>query len=152
LAYQPIVQWGTSIFLGIELSNGNTGLTRFSTTTGKVDSSIQLNPSWSPEIFMWDYTTATMWAWIATQNYAGSLVTLNITSGNIISTIVNFPWLSANGGTSVIDLKTKIVYASLLNIQNGDNSPVWVVVDTIKNTSTTTPTNQGYPINIAIPV
>ncbi len=32
-----------------------------------------------------------MYAWVATEQYAGVLVTLNITSGERIKTIVSFP-------------------------------------------------------------
>jgi hypothetical protein len=42
---------------------------------------------------------------------------------------VQFANLSANGGTAVMDMDAKVIYSSLLNIQNNNLAPVWVVVD-----------------------
>lgn len=49
-----------------------------------------------------------------------------------------------------MDLKTKTVYASLINIAQGEQQPVWVVVDTVTGKVTTTNTNTGFPINLAL--
>lgn len=42
------------------------------------------------EILMWDYTTGTMYSWVASEDYAGELVVLDITTGKRIKTIISF--------------------------------------------------------------
>jgi len=112
-------------------------LIRIDTQQNQVLSKTVVNDS--IEIILWDYTTATMYAWVASEEYAGELITLNITSGEREKTIVSFPNLSANGGSAVIDLKNRLVYSSLLDMTRSATKPVWVVVDLTTGAHTVTP-------------
>lgn len=60
-----------------------------------------LDTEFDPEIIMWDYETATMWAWVATEDFAGQLITIDIDTGKRLKTVISYPNLSANGGTEI---------------------------------------------------
>lgn len=51
---------------------------------------------------MWDYTSAVMYSWVASENYAGELVVLDIETGKRLKTIVSFPWSVAPLSTLII--------------------------------------------------
>jgi hypothetical protein len=52
---------------------------RFDTKAGKYLDNVALDDS--VEIILWDYKAAVMYAWIADENYAGVLVSIDITTG-----------------------------------------------------------------------
>jgi len=138
---------GHIFFLTLQVDGSENALVRVDVENKKVLPSVMVPDA--IEIIMWDYTTATMWAWVASENYAGELVQIDIESGKRVKTIVSYSWLSANGGTATFDVKTKVVYSSLINIQNGQQ-PTWVVVDTKTGKATTAATSNGFPVNLAI--
>jgi hypothetical protein len=102
------------------------------------------------EILMWDDIGKVMYAWVADENYAGVLVILDLITGRRTKTIIQFENYSANGGTAALMATEKIVYASLIDIGNGDELPIWVVVDitTGNYTAKHTNLNVGFPINL----
>lgn len=65
---------------------------------GKILSIVKFESD-NPFILMWDYTTATMFAWVFTGDYPATLITLNLETGHRIKTIVNFRNLISVGGT-----------------------------------------------------
>jgi len=143
--YCPI---GHIFFLTNELDDGGNSLVRVDTQNKKVLSNVTVSDA--IEILLWDYTDETMYAWVASEQYAGELVVLDINTGKRLSTIVSFENYSANGGTSSINISSKTVSASLLNIVGEANTPVWVVVDIPTKKATVTPTHPslGFPINL----
>jgi hypothetical protein len=104
------------------------------------------------EILLWDDTSQLLYAWVADETYAGVLVILDLQTGKRAKTIVQFDNFSANGGTAVIDESAKMIYASLVDISNGDLEPVWATVDLTTGKSTTKHTDPsiGFPINIVL--
>jgi len=102
------------------------------------------------EILLWDDMEGVLYAWVADETYAGVLVILDITTGKRVKTIVQFLNYSANGGTSLLIESSRLVYASLIDIANGDQLPVWVTVEltTGQSTSHLTDPNLGFPINL----
>jgi len=102
------------------------------------------------EIILWDYTSAIMFALVADDD-GSMLVTIDITSGNRTKIIAAFPKFSGTGGAATLDVKTKIVYASLLDISKNE-TPVWVLIDTTTGNNNVIPTdpNKGFPIGLAI--
>jgi len=147
-AYQLIVLLVTCFFLTLELNDGGNSLVRVDVQNKNVMSNVEAPDA--IEILMWDYTQNVMYAWVASEQYAGELVTLDVTTGKRLSTIVQYSVLSANGGTAALDVKTKTVYSSLVDITDGNNTPVWVVVDIASKNATTQPTDPalGFPINL----
>jgi len=135
-------------YLTLELDDGGNSLVIVDVQNKTVMGSVEVADA--IEILMWDYTEDVMYAWVASEQYAGELVTLDLKTGKRLSTIVQFPDLSANGGTAALDVKTKTVYSSLLNIADGANTPVWVVVEIASKNATTQPTDPGlgFPINL----
>ena len=80
---------------------------------------------------MWDSTTATMYAWIATEAYPAVLCTLDVATGKRLETIAQFKDLSPNcnsGAASVLDDTTGLVHASLISVTS-PSAPVFVVVN-----------------------
>jgi len=104
------------------------------------------------EILLWDDTSQLLYAWVADETYAGVLVILDLQTGKRAKTIVQFDNFSANGGTAVIDESAKMIYASLVDISNGDLEPVWATVDLTTGKSTTKHTDPsiGFPINLVL--
>ena len=90
-------------------------------------------------ILMWDSSTATMFAWIATDHVAGALVILDIMTGKTLRTIAQFPKLSPNtgsGAASVFDAKARVVHASLIDLSTNPARPFFVAVNTTSGAHT----------------
>jgi len=140
-------------FLTTEDNNGVDNLVSIDTQNKKILSTVTLEDS--IEILMWDYLSDTMYAWISEKNHTGTLVTIDIETGKRLKTFVSLPY-RVDGGTAVLDVNSKIVYASLLDLDIPKNSitPIWVVVDVVSGQYTTKPTSpqRGFPINLVVPV
>jgi len=134
-------------FLTLQTSPGN-ALVQINTQHKQVVSTVAVPDA--IEILLWSDIENTMYAWVANESYPGILVTLDITTGQRLKTIVTFEDFSANGGTSVLVESEKKVYASLLDILADENNPVWVVVDLTTGAYTKhyTDPSIGYPINL----
>jgi len=135
-------------FLTLQNDDGGNSLIRVDTQNKKILSSVVVPDG--IEILIWDDTEGVLYAWVADETYAGVLVILDITTGMRVKTIVEYLNYSANGGTSILFESHKIVYASLIDISNGDQLPVWVTVDLTTGKATAHPTdlNLGFPINL----
>jgi len=144
--YCPI---GHIFFVTVQTSDGGNSLVRIDTQQKSVLDTVVVEDALL--IMMWDYTASTMFVWVATETDAGVLGKLDLSTGKTAIVITKFSNLSGNGGATTLDIKTKLVYGSLLDITDG-NSPVWVVIDTNTGNYTTIPTDPalGYPINFAI--
>ena len=103
-------------------------------------------------MMMWSSSTSTMFAWIATEKVAGALVTLDVQTGKTLNTIAEFPRLSPNAGSgasSVLDERTGVVYASLLNLAHNPSTPYFVAVNTATGNHTGSPRAE-YALSLAL--
>lgn len=132
------------------MDDGGNNLVRIDTQKNAVIANVNVPDA--IEILLWDYKSAVLYAWIATETDAGVLATIDIDSGNRTSTIVSFENYSANGGSAVIDVNQKMVYASLVDMTTGADTAVWVTVDlkTGKATVALKDEDYGNPVDIAL--
>jgi len=108
------------VTLETEDATGNS-LVRIDTQKKTVESPVSVDDSML--IIMWDYTTSIMYMWCATETYAGVLGILDISTGKTTNVISKFTNYSGNGGATVLDVSSKIVYGSLLDLTGGKFFP-----------------------------
>jgi hypothetical protein len=112
----------------VRAENGlNNSLIRVDTQNKKLLSNVLV-----PDIMqaiMFDSSKGDLYAWVATQDAAGVLVTIDyMKTGNRLRTLASFKTLTANGGSAVLNLKSRVLLSSLIDGANYQ-SPTLVTVN-----------------------
>jgi len=147
--YCPV---GHIFFLTLQIDGDQNNLVRVDVKNQKVIANVSVPDTL--ELIMWDHTSATLYAWIADENFASILCTIDPDSGKRLTTMVQFSTLTANGGTSILDIEAKKIFSTLMDLSQPGNPPVWVVFDLATNNVTKTPFDVavGWPINLVNPI
>ena len=106
-----------TVFLTLRDDDADSGLALISVslTEGKVLTNVPLADT--ATVLMWDDAAGVLYAWVATENAAGVLTTVDVATGKRLRTVATFPTLSGNcmsGAYSV--LVGQKVYSTMINI------------------------------------
>jgi len=136
---------GHILFLVIRNSQNKYSIVRID-TQNKV---ILSNVLYQVEItdIVWDFSTATMYAWTGPGDFTHNLVTLDIQNGNVLSTISSVQPYVSHGG-SAYDMTKKVVYTSMLNATTFRMVPSWITVDITSGTTMQMELEDGFPVSL----
>jgi len=93
------------------------------------------------EILVFDDGNKVLYAWVATEVYAGLLVSIDYMNGKVLNNYVGSEDLSSNGGVAVFDSRNKVMYTSLLDFMHYED-PYWTKVDISKYPNCTLEKNE----------
>jgi len=113
-------------FLTLQVDGSNNNIVVVDVVKGSILSNVNVDPA--IEILAFDDKRKVLYAWVATEDFAGELVSVDYMTGIVIESFVSSVDLSANGGVALVDPSTNTIYSSLLQYMNEDD-PYWTIVD-----------------------